>query len=400
MGNQKLMALCSPLVPQRKKVGEQTYQIVLSDHVRKDGLKKVYLLLIKNRKKVRVPLDLYISPDKWDEKKCRATGRSERASLINRGIETALNKCMTVNLEAQASGIDLSLQAFKQKVMDSISELDFLAFMRREITYRTNLSPESVKKHVGVWSKLRRFRKNEPLPFSEMDKFFFEQYMGHMRKSCKNSVSTVHSNMRVIKTYMNRAKDHGYKLAIEAKDIKVTAPTGKIDKLSQEEVKRLVEYYKSPFIPDHHKKTLQCFLFSCYSGIRYGDLQQIKRSHLNGRQLLIIPNKTKHIGKTLNVQLSLAALSLLNDTDPCFDYIYCNQKMNVHLKQIAKVTKVFPRLTFHMSRHTFATNFLERGGAVHDLQLFMGHSFIKETMRYVHPSQESLTKAISVFDSY
>jgi integrase len=221
-----------------------------------------------------------------------------------------------------------------------------------------------------------------------------------MRKNLNNDVATIHSNIRVIKTYMNRAKEHGYRLAIEPKEIKVTSPTGKIDKLSQEEVRILVDYYNSPYIPDHHRKTLQCFLFSCYSGIRYGDLQQIKRSHINGRQLLIIPNKTRHIGKALNVQLSLSALSLLNEQDPCFDYIYCNQKMNINLKQIAKVTKVFPKLTFHMSRHTFATNFLERGGSVHDLQLFMGHSFIKETIRYVHPTQESLRKAISVFDEF
>jgi site-specific recombinase XerD len=38
----------------------------------------------------------------------------------------------------------------------------------------------------------------------------------------------------------------------------------------------------------------------------------------------------------------------------------------------------------HVGRHTFASEFLRRGGQLHVLKDLMGHSDIKTTMVYVH----------------
>lgn len=44
----------------------------------------------------------------------------------------------------------------------------------------------------------------------------------------------------------------------------------------------------------------------------------------------------------------------------------------------------------HRLRHTFATNYLDRGGNLHDLQMLMGHESITTTMVYVSVSLEKL----------
>jgi site-specific recombinase XerD len=47
-------------------------------------------------------------------------------------------------------------------------------------------------------------------------------------------------------------------------------------------------------------------------------------------------------------------------------------------------------VTYHVSRHTFATNFIISGGNVTVLQKLLGHSKIEDTMIYVHIA-ESIT---------
>jgi len=66
--------------------------------------------------------------------------------------------------------------------------------------------------------------------------------------------------------------------------------------------------------------------------------------------------------------------------------VISNQKMNANLKKIQPYIKMERgrKLHFHMSRHTFATQFLELGGNIEVLQSLLGHSSLKQTMIYAH----------------
>ena len=63
---------------------------------------------------------------------------------------------------------------------------------------------------------------------------------------------------------------------------------------------------------------------------------------------------------------------------------YTGEYMNRELKEIANILGIRKKITFHTSRHTFATNFLICGGRVEHLQKILGHSKITDTMIYVH----------------
>ena len=58
--------------------------------------------------------------------------------------------------------------------------------------------------------------------------------------------------------------------------------------------------------------------------------------------------------------------------------------MNRQIKTIAKTCGITKKISFHVGRHTFATNFLRAGGDVISLQNLLGHSSVKQTMIYVH----------------
>jgi len=76
------------------------------------------------------------------------------------------------------------------------------------------------------------------------------------------------------------------------------------------------------------------------------------------------------------------------------------QKINAYLKDIAKRFKINKKLTMHVGRHTFATNYIKAGGRAEDLQIILGHSSLETTMIYVHLDREDAIQTVSIMDDF
>lgn len=72
--------------------------------------------------------------------------------------------------------------------------------------------------------------------------------------------------------------------------------------------------------------------------------------------------------------------------------------MNETLKKVADICGIRKKIHFHVARHSFATNFLRKGGKVEDLQIIMAHSDLKTTMVYVHMIKAESVKSIYLMD--
>jgi len=56
------------------------------------------------------------------------------------------------------------------------------------------------------------------------------------------------------------------------------------------------------------------------------------------------------------------------------------------------------KIRFHDLRHTFASNFVIKGGNVISLQRILGHSTINMTLRYAHLAPDFLASEIELLD--
>lgn len=160
------------------------------------------------------------------------------------------------------------------------------------------------------------------------------------------------------------------------------------------EVKRLHEFYGSPFINSTWKNILQRYLFSCFTGLRISDLEGLEPDNFFEDTIVFTSQKTS---KLQRIKLNETAKDLIQ-LPKIFNENYTREYINRELKEIAKACGIKKRLYFHSSRHTFATNYLISGGQLQNLQKLLGHSKIETTMVYAHVVDSLMDKEVGYLD--
>jgi site-specific recombinase XerD len=92
---------------------------------------------------------------------------------------------------------------------------------------------------------------------------------------------------------------------------------------------------------------------------------------------------------------------------PKGEYLFPGQKPQRHitptavrqvLRKVIRETALSKKVTMHTLRHCFATHLLEAGTDIRILQVLLGHSSIRTTLRYTHITDRLLQKLVSPLD--
>lgn len=160
--------------------------------------------------------------------------------------------------------------------------------------------------------------------------------------------------------------------------------------LTKEELQRIED--KSFTIP-RLQLIKDLFVFSCYTGLSYGDVMNLTLGNLcmgmDGKQWIhskrektSVPVKIPLLSKASNIIKKYEVHPNSTDKQTLFPTI-SNQKLNSYLKEIADVCRIKKNLTFHIARHTFATTVtLSNGVPIETVSKLLGHSKITTTQIY------------------
>ncbi len=75
------------------------------------------------------------------------------------------------------------------------------------------------------------------------------------------------------------------------------------------------------------------------------------------------------------------------------------QRTNAHIKEWAKKAGIEKNLSFHTSRHTFATMMLTLGVDLYTVSKLLGHSNVKTTQIYAKIVDSKKVKAVHLLDN-
>jgi len=360
--------------------GKLTAKIVIKDdYVRADGTSALYLQIFLNKEKKKLPIHVAVAPNDFDKLKQRVKAKNRFASDYNMIIEKAFSDIHKIELSYRLAGEVLDMTKLLNDYTNPTSKIDFIKFWEMEMENQKLLKDAStVKQQTSSLRKVKKYK--ESILFYEITRDFYDKMIYHFEKVEKNAPHTVQTLGKNFKKYLHIANDKGIVTPLNFNKISTPRCIANRSFLNSDEIYKLNELYKSEFITETWKNILGRFLFSCFTGLRISDVQTISVDNVANDILIFFAKKT---GKLQRIQLNESALSFIGK-EQLFSGNCTEQHINKELKLIAKACGIKKKVTFHVARHSFATNFLICGGRVEDLQTLLGHSQIRETMDYVH----------------
>lgn len=248
----------------------------------------------------------------------------------------------------------------------------------------------------------------------KVDKVFYKNLLGYMKDEYKNTKSpdnpkplspkTLLLNQTNLNTMLRYAVHEGllkknpcYEL--DSKDKFQKTPSSR-EYLTTDELKALMD------VPTGSPITKQTFLFCCFTGLRHSDMVALRWKDIQKTDdgyMIHIPSMQK-TGKPVIVPLGNQAKSWLperNDGLP-EDKVFVNAPTlccaNRALKHMAEKAGIDKVVSFHVSRHTFATMTLTAGGDIYTTSKLLGHTNIHMTEIYADVVLEKKADAVNLMN--
>lgn len=152
------------------------------------------------------------------------------------------------------------------------------------------------------------------------------------------------------------------------------------------------ELVKLTLTPCRNPEVKRAFLFSCQSGLRWCDIQELcyKNIDFAQRHLMLVQKKVAgHSQKSvLHLHLNENAMRLLQESKGTpDDFIFTLPSHSYCLRIINEWTRragIRKHISFHCARHTFITSIMARGANIKTAASLAGHSSTRHTEKYIH----------------
>lgn len=363
------------------------------DYLRADGTKALYAQVFLNQERIKIPLHISVAEKHFDIKKQRVKKTGVFAADFNLIIEKILADINGIEVFYRLSNLPLDVSTLLKEYQNPSSRLDFIKFWEEEMeNQKLILRKSTYDQQISILRKIKGYK--DVIFFNQINIDFVNKMIYYFSTEKKNSVNTIATLTKSFKKYLHIANKKGIVTPLSFQDVPRKRMQTRVTYLDEAEINLLFHYYESPFIKESHKVVLAKFLFSCFTGMRIGDILNLTEDTVMNDVLFFTAKKTN---KTQRMSLNKTAQKLVSERF-LFNGTYTPQTINKLLKEVVLHLGIKKKVTFHISRHSFATNFLINGGRVEVLQKLLGHSEIKETMVYVHVVDDIINDQIFLMD--
>lgn len=374
----------------------------------RNGESPVNARITINGVRIETSTHLKTDPALWNSRLGKSTGRDKLSAELNKRLDVIRVRLMQAYRKLELDG----KQPTAREVVDTYlgrdpSPVRTVIGLFREHNEKCrqlsgiDMAPATVKRYETALRHTQEYiRQNygaEDIEITKADRRFvtgYEFYLKTVRRCNHNSTMKYLKNFRKI---INLALAEKYITDDPFTGIKLTVHEVERDFLEEHELAALQAKH---FPMERLNHIRDIFLFCCYTGLAFSDVQGVTRLHLctdnDGAQWIRKSRqKTKHM---CNIPLLEEARRILAKYKDCPESrngallpVPTNQKMNAYLKEIATVCGITKQLTTHTARHTFATTVcLANGVSMENVAKMLGHSDTKMTRHYARVLDRSI----------
>lgn len=282
-------------------------------------------------------------------------------------------------------------------------------------------SSATFTKFSAVKNHLTNFKQD--LSFTDLDENCLTDYLIYLRKVGKMRNSTIKKQLGFLKWFLRWSfeKKHTSNNAYQGFRPKIKDSNKTVIFLTEEEKAKIINY-KIPKSKAYLERIRDILMFTCYTGLRYSDVFNLKRSDIKSDHIEITTVKTSD---SLVIELNKHSRAILEKYEN-IPYelnkalpVISNQKMNDYLKELGelaeidtpvtqthylgnkRIDEVLPKhelLGTHVGRRTFICSALSIGIPVQIVMKWTGHSDYKAMKPYIDVADKTKKSAMEKFD--
>ncbi|MDB0601597.1 tyrosine-type recombinase/integrase [Tenacibaculum maritimum] len=406
-----------------------TYTFNLKDK-KKDGLTLIYLKAYfkKEGKRFVYSTGESIDPKEWDFKNRQPnnlTGRTSKADshrTIKRQLDRYSNLFTLVTEIYKNTNQELTVEKVRQefdkefkrvsvgknKFYDAYDE--FMLFKQKNQEW----SKATIKRYDNIKSMLKDFEKVKKfkITFDTINQKFYTEFTDFCMVDRGHINNTFSRNVGLVKTFLFWALKNGYTYKADFINFKKKPKviTNQIA-LRKEDLEIIL---KTEMPSKKLERVRDVFVFSCVTGMRFGELKFVSKNNIDGKILLLKEEKGSG-KKSREIPLSNIALHILNNYNYNLPLI-ANQKHNDYIKDVFKeagythnVMKTstrgkevireeipfYKRISSHTARRTFITMMKRKGKSDKLIAEISGHNDMKTLNQYYQVSNEDVKDAVN-----
>ena len=386
-----------------------------------------------------------ISPDKWNKPRQRVEQGFSNASgitynVINNKLSEIESHFSKFENQIEIAGTtDFNLKdefadkfrtsgKSKQKAKTLFDDIDeFISEVGRlnDWTVSTVEKFNALKNHLKEFNPVLKYEYlNESGLISFMDYLKNVPLAGNVQ-GMRNS--TIKNRISFLKWFLRWATKKGYNSELAFLEF---SPKIKTIKSTDKEIvfldwEELMHVYNFEF-PENKKYLIRVrdvFCFSCFTGLRYSDTANLKRSNVHKTHIALTSIKDS---ESLKIELNKYSKAILDKyRDEVFPYnralpVISNQRSNEYIKEVAElcgidtpITEVYYKgnerieevrpkyemIGTHTARRTFISNALMKGIPVNVVMQWTGHSDYNAMKPYIAIADKSKKNEMNKFNT-
>lgn len=360
----------------------------------------VFLRITIRGKSRETSLQRSIMEEMWDVARNKAKGCSKEAQALNSYLSSIRGQLYTIQQKKQERNQVVSavtmMQAFKGEDDENrglialfeehnkrISELIGQDYSKATLTrYKTTLA--YVKEHL-----LKVYQVSE-MYLNELN----HAYLTSFEHFLKTNKACIHNSAMKHVKGVKKIVRYAFQCDLIPKDpfvhFKVTTKETHREFLTTTELEALMQ---TPIHEPELALNRDLFVFQCYTGLAFVDLQNLKKEHIQtgiDASPWIIMKRTK-TDTECRIPLLPVPLELIQKYSIHSEVLVSgkllpvptNVKMNTALKTIASLCGISKNLHTHLGRHTFASTVtLTNGISIEAISKMLGHKKLQTTQIY------------------